>query len=616
MTHPLPSLLACALLIVGLTAGSDAAEKPWPPEAGVPVTSWGKEITATSTVWPEYPRPQLVRERWMNLNGPWQYALAAEEEPAPSTYPGTILVPFPPQSVLSQVGKPVHDHERIWYRRSFQCPPEWQGQRILLHFGAVNWQTTVIVNGRVVGTHTGGYDGFDLDISDALHPNGMQEVVVSAWNPIEGGQPRGKQALKPSGIFYTPTTGIWQTVWLEPVPADHITGLRLVPDIDAGVLTLTVLADAHAGARIRVALSLAGTEVATTTGSPGTALAMRIPDAHLWWPSSPVLYDLRVTLTSASAIDDAITSYAGMRTISLGPDAQGRTCLRLNNHPVFQFGLLDQGFWPDGIYTAPSDEALRFDLEATKKLGCNMLRKHIKVEPDRWYYWADRLGILVWQDMPSSTEMGFRTARKGQLPDLEGIFEDELRRMIRGRFNHPCIVVWVPFNEGWGLTEAQKSQNGEKDSMDVVTPKREARMVKAIRDEDPTRLIDAESGAGGGGNQGANFWDAGLGDLVDFHCYGGDAPKPEAHRASAIGETGWGLALTASLAGRLKTSPTLGESAIVITQLTDVENETNGALRYDRNAKSPLENQGKAIIDMIHQAGYADYPGGPSPVSR
>jgi hypothetical protein len=603
-------------LLIALLLPCPGADKPWPPAEGVPMTAWGKALDPSAQPLPEYPRPQMVRERWLNLNGPWEYAVLAKAEPAPTTFAGTILVPFPPQSRLSRVEKAVDPHDRVWYRRSFTVPPGWEGQRLLLHFGAVNWECQVLLNGTAVGTHRGGYDAFALDITAAMRPSGAQELVVAAWNPVEGGQPRGKQSLHPGGIFYTPTTGIWQTVWLEPVPEAHLTQLTLVPDIDAGKVTLVAGAACQDGDLVEVAVTDGGKEVAHGSGAPGREIAITIPAAKLWWPEAPQLYELAVTLSRKGVRLDAVGSYVGMRKISLGADRQGRTSLLLNNRAIFQLGLLDQGFWPDGIYTAPSDAALRSDLEAAKLLGCNMLRKHIKVEPERWYYWADRLGVLVWQDMPSSSEMGFRSGGKELLADPEGNYERELRSMVRGRFNHPSIVVWIPFNEGWGLTEAVKTHPGEKDSMDHVMPTREARMVTAIRAEDPTRLIDAESGAGGGANQGANFWDAGLGDIIDYHCYGGDAPPTEAHRASAIGETGWGLALTASLAARLRTSPGIGESAIVITQLTDVENETNGALRYDRSPKAPLGAQGKEIIEMMRKAGYADYPGGPAQDAR
>jgi hypothetical protein len=301
-----------------------------------------------------------------------------------------------------------------------------------------------------------------------------------------------------------------------------------------------------------------------------------------------------------------------MRKISVGPDEKGVSHILLNNKFIFQNGLLDQGFWPDGVYTAPTDAALRSDLEVARKLGFNMIRKHMKVEPDRWYYWADKLGVLVWQDMPASIEMDWGP-RKEFIPDREGEFDLELRRMVQGRFNHPSIIVWVVFNEGWGLGTAPHKPGDTHDEISDASKVRETRMVDAVRQEDSTRLIDPESGAGGGGNQGANLWDIGLGDIIDYHCYGGDGPHPEKHRAAVIGETGWGVAPAASLAGRLKTAPELGLSAIVFTQLTDVENERNGALNYDRSPKPnvPIEATGAQIVSMLHAAGYTNYPGGP-----
>ncbi|MBA3938888.1 MAG: glycoside hydrolase family 2, partial [Planctomycetes bacterium] len=387
-----------------------------------------------------------------------------------------------------------------------------------------------------------------------------------------------------------------------------IAALRIDGDVDAGALTVAAASSARVALTVEVVVSDGGREVARASGASGTTLVLPIAQAKLWWPDAPFLYDLRVELKDAAGhVCDAVTSYAGLRKIAVGPGPDGRTRMLLNNTFVLQIGLLDQGFWPDGVYTAPSDAALRSDLEAAKRLGCNMLRKHVKVEPERWYSWADRLGVLVWQDMPGVPEMGYRN-RTACLDDLEGNFESELRRMVQGRVNHPSLIVWVPFNEGWGLPLAEKRQPGDADALAPAGRAREERMVTAIRAEDRTRLIDAESGAGGGANQGANLWDAGFGDLIDYHCYGGDAPRPEAARASVIGEAGWGLALVASIRGRLATSPQLGESAIVITQLTDVENETNGALTYDRREKADCAAIGVELVKAIRAAGYATYP--------
>jgi hypothetical protein len=382
--------------------------------------------------------------------------------------------------------------------------------------------------------------------------------------------------------------------------------------VDRDSLKLGVtLVGGKPGQALEAVVRLDGKEVARMTGSPAETLAIPIPHPQLWWPESPVLYDLVVTLRERRKNLDSVGSYFGMRKISVGPDEKGVTRMLLNNKFIFENGFLDQGFWPDGIYTAPTDAALRSDIEITRKLGFNMTRKHVKVEPDRWYYWADKLGLLVWQDMPAAIEMDWG-ARKEFIPDREGQFELELRRMVQGRFNHPSIIVWVPFNEGWGLGTVPRKPGDTQEMIADASKVREQRMVSAVRQEDPSRLIDPESGAGGGGNQGANFWDIGLGDIIDFHCYGKDGPHAEAHRAAVIGETGWGLAPGSSLDFRLKTTEQLGLSAIVFTQLTDVENETNGAIHYDRTPKPNvnIETTGAEIIAKMHAAGYSNYPGG------
>jgi hypothetical protein len=609
-------------LTAGLFFESRAALAVWPPSDGVPMTRWGKEISADKPVLPEYPRPQLVRHDWLNLNGPWEYAISPKESAAPAQYAGKILVPFPPQSVLSQVNKSVDDKSQIWYRRQFEIPAGWSGRRVLLNFGAVNWETHVTVNGKPVGMHTGGYDGFDFDITDALKPHGPQELVVSAWNPIEGGQPHGKQARKPDGIFYTPTTGIWQTVWLEPVATQHIEELRLVPDVDHGQLKLVAaVARATHGQTVEAIALADGKEVGRATGKPGETLAISLPSPRLWWPAAPFLYDLKVTLSDprhAGIAVDSVASYFGMRKISIGPDDTGHDRILLNNRPVFENGFLDQGFWPDGIYAAPSDEALKYDLVMLKKFGFNMDRKHIKVEPDRWYYWADRLGVLVWQDMPAVVEMSFKPNDRS-IADREGNFESELRRMIRGRCNHPSIVMWILFNEGWGLPLKDRKNGREKIEPSPVAQSRELRMVTATRQEDPTRLIDAESGTGGGGNEhNEGLFDFGYGDVVDYHCYGHDGPTAEKGphgRAGIVGEYGWGLSPVGALRNRMKSSQGADISGCVVTQLTDVENEHNGALKYDRTIIPNVEREKDLPGDIrrvLHEYGYDDYPGGPA----
>ena len=602
------------LLAVTAFVASEArgASPTWPPPEGVPLTHWGKQLSADQAILPEYPRPQLVRQQWLSLNGLWDYAITAKSNPAPAAYAGKILVPFPVESVLSQVNQRIDENSRLWYRRMLQVPTAWSGQRILLHFGAVDWETTVLVNGKPLGVHRGGYDGFSFDITDALTPGGPQELLVSVWDPTEGGQPHGKQARKPEGIFYTPTTGIWQTVWLGPVPPAHIEKLRLVPDVDGSQLALTVdvvdVPVVDAGLGIEAVVMDAGQEVARAAGKPGELIKIPIPRARLWWPDDPFLYDLKVTLKQGERGMDSVASYFGMRKVSVGPDAQGLTRILLNNTFVLHNGLLDQGFWPDGLYTAPTDEALRYDIETTRKLGFNMSRKHLKVEPDRWYYWADKLGLLVWQDMPCASALS--SPKTGvTIPDMPAQFELELRRMIEGRFNHPSIVMWVLFNEGMGLAMSRT----EKDTPSEDTRTLVRRMVNAARQQDSTRPINHESGAGGGAWQGMNPWDLGLGDIVDYHCYGkSNGPPPEKQRAAVIGEFGFAVSpLGSVLRLGIPEVKSPGVSGLVLTQLTDVENERNGAIHYDRTAKDnvPVEQTGAEMREQL-KAWYG--PGAPS----
>jgi hypothetical protein len=470
--------------------------------------------------------------------------------------------------------------DRLWYRRTFQVPERWRGQRILLHFGAVDWESTVYLNGRELGTHRGGYDPFSFEITDALRPSGDQELIVKVFDPTNNGSPiLGKQILKPAGCSYTPTTGIWQTVWLEPVPAARIDRLVMTPDIDASCLHLTV-EGRGAGADMTVeAIARDGsTEVARAAGPVGANLTLSIPKEkqELWSPDHPFLYDLSVTLRQGDKPIDQVQSYFGQRKIDLGKDPRGFVRLRLNHQFVFQMGPLDQGFWPDGLYTAPTDEALRYDIEVTKQLGFNMTRKHVKVEPARWYYWCDRLGLLVWQDMPSGPN---------GTPEAKTQFESELRRMVDRLRNHPSIVMWVVFNEGWGQHD---------------TP----RYVEMVKRLDPSRLVNSGSGSS----------DATAGDVVDMHNYPPpNAPAPEPRRANVLGEFGglgltvpghtwtkeaWGYQATgdaAALTARYEDfldrvyqlRDSQGLSAAVYTQITDVETECNGLLTYDRAVIKP-----------------------------
>jgi hypothetical protein len=573
--------LLAALSLALLLPRSHAADD-WKPAKGPLLTKWTKEIKADK-VHPEYPRPQLARTEWLSLNGLWQFGGARDSAPPPFglDLPGRILVPFPVESALSGV---MEAHSHVWYRRTFSVPKAWAGQRILLHFGAVNWDSAVYVNGKKVVTHQGGYDPFSADITDALNTKDPQELIVTAHNPIDAGtQPRGKQVRKPGGIFYTASTGIWQTVWLEPVPAASIEALKLVPDVDRAVVQLTVKARGDAkDLTARWEVRDGDKVVASGQGAVGESHAVAIASPKLWSPESPFLYDVTVWLTKGMTTHDAVKSYFGMRKIALAKDDKGVTRLFLNGKPSFQVGLLDQGFWPDGLYTAPTDEALKYDIEVTKKLGFNLARKHVKVEPARWYYWCDKLGLLVWQDMPSGDrsvpmKKGLQIKRS---PESAKQFELELSRMIEARSHFPSIVMWVPFNEGWGQYDTK-------------------RIVEAVKKQDPSRLVDNASG-----------WnDMECGDVHDIHVYPGPgSPKPEPGRAAVLGEFGglglatpghmwtkefWGYRGVRDQAEltrkyellmrgvyRLKETP--GLSACVYTQTTDVETEANGLLTYDR----------------------------------
>jgi predicted amidohydrolase YtcJ len=557
----------------------------WQPAKGPLVTRWAKDVSADKAL-PEYPRPQMARNAWLNLNGVWQLAFGKENEEPPlgKELAERILVPFPVESALSGVMK--HE-DRLWYRRTFKVPKEWGKKRILLHFGAVDWEATVWVNGRKLGSHRGGYDGFDFDVTDALKDGEEQEIVVGVYDPTDKGtQPRGKQVLHPGGIMYTPTTGIWQTVWLEPVPRAHqIEGLKIEPDVEHSKVRVTVLGRAKGAYVLDLQITSPNDtpHVVVASGKLGVPIEVPLDALVLWSPEHPELYSLNVSLESLTADEtaDSVGSYFGMRKVEVGKDDKGVTRLVLNGKPYFMVGPLDQGFWPDGLYTAPTDEALKYDIEMTKKLGFNMTRKHVKVEPERWYYWCDKLGLLVWQDMPSG-DKGVGPG-KGEITrslDSAKDYDEELKAMIDGRRNHPSIVMWVVFNEGWG-------------QFDTV------RVTNWTKEYDASRLVDCASG-----------WnDMKCGDVHDIHVYPGPgSPQPEEKRAAVLGEFGglglgveghswanktWGYLGTKDtreltrkyerLLARvheLKEKP--GLSAAVYTQITDVETEANGLMTYDR----------------------------------
>ncbi|HSW02260.1 MAG TPA: DUF4965 domain-containing protein [Sedimentisphaerales bacterium] len=582
--HSKGRILCAASVAVVLL--SSVAQGQWKPAAGPLMTRWAKEVSPQNAL-PEYPRPQMVRKDWFNLNGLWDYAIKAKDAAQPESFDGQILVPFPIESALSGVMKPVGPDNRLWYRRTFETPKghgwDQEGRRVLLHFGAVDWDTTVWVNGKEVGNHKGGYDPFTFDITDALKADGRQEIVVSVWDPTDAGaQPRGKQVRNPHGIWYTAVTGIWQTVWLEPVAPRHIDGLKLTPDVDNAKLIVEIGTRLTRSDNVKVEILADGEVVAQANGL--NRIEVQIPNPRLWTPDNPFLYDVKITLGrfNMPVVTDQITSYFGMRKIALAKDEAGINRLFLNNKPLFQYGPLDQGWWPDGLYTAPTDEALRYDIEITKRLGMNMARKHVKIEPARWYYWCDKLGLLVWQDMPSGDRyIGSQDPDIVRTEESAKQFELELARMIETFYNHPSIVMWVPFNEGWGQYD---------------TP----RIVDLVRKLDPTRLVNNASG----------WTDRGIGDVMDIHDYPGPrAPRLEDKRAGVLGEFGglglplpghtwqaernWGYRsyttqdeLTDAYIALIKKLHPLtgapGLAAAVYTQTTDVEIEVNGLMTYDR----------------------------------
>ncbi|WP_435875943.1 glycoside hydrolase family 2 protein [Saccharopolyspora shandongensis] len=594
----LTTLLATAS---GIPATAAVAADPWRPKPPPLATPWTDEVGPDNAL-PEYPRPQLTRERWLNLNGLWSYGGGSTP---PAAAAEKILVPFPPESGLSGVQR--HD-DHMLYRRTFEVPPGWSGQRLLLHFGAVDQKAEVSVNGRTVAVHEGGYTGFSADITDALRPGAKQELSVAVEDRNDANPyPVGKQRNEAGGILYTGASGIWQTVWLEPVPEAHIAKLDITPDLRG--FELTARTSARAGQRVEaVAFDTEGREVGRAEGPADTALRLAVADPHLWTPDDPYLYDIAVRLVGADGRTvDAVGSYGGLRTIELIDDSQGRPRMALNGRILFQHGPLDQGYWPDGIYTAPTDEALRFDLAETKRLGFNMVRKHVKVEPARWYYWTDRLGLLVWQDMPSLPIDLADPPGSNPPPGEEARahYRDELTAMIDQLRSVPSIVAWVPFNEGWGEFDT-------------------AEIAELVRRTDPTRLVNANSGV----NCCYSLPDSGAGDIYDDHTYvGPGSPEVRGERASVDGEYG-GLGLVeeghlwpgkpgayemtnsrAELTDRYaEVSADLarivsanGLSAAIYTQTTDVENEVNGFLTYDRRILKPnpdvVRARNQAVID-------------------
>jgi beta-galactosidase/beta-glucuronidase len=581
--------------------GSIIALKPsvdlnWRPVPGHCLTRWAKDLTPQNA-WQEYPRPQMTRKEWLNLNGLWNYAITSKPQHLVPDFYGQILVPFPLESALSGVKRPLHKGEQLWYRRSFSIPITWRGRRILLHFGAVDWEAKILINNVKVGEHTGGFLPFSIDITNLVSYESLNELIVAVVDPTDTHwQARGKQARVPKTIWYTSVSGIWQTVWLEPVPATYITSLKITPDVDAASVRVKVnLVGSQPdlkGASVRV-MNKGALVAQEYLDSMTNEVSVPIPDLELWSPASPHLYDLEV-----SAGEDIVSSYFGMRKFSV---EAGRLCL--NGFPQFFYGPLDQGYWPDGLYTPPSDEAMRHDIELVKGLGCNLLRKHVKVEPARYYYYCDKLGLVVWQDMPNGgavvnelslalinlvgidfNDRNYHRTGRAEAASRQD-FHRELSEMVDHLYNFACIGMWVPFNEAWGQFDA----NEVADWLSMY---------------DTTRPVDHASG----------WFDQKGGDCKSLHIYFRKlkARMSKDRRATVLSEFGayslkveghlWDPAvdfgykkftksddLTKAyinlLENELQPWVDAGLSAAVYTQTTDVENEVNGYVTYDREVE-------------------------------
>ncbi len=590
-------IFAFIFLLTGLMVScSDRREASWAIADNPLLTEWALQVDPDKP-WDTYPRPAMKRKEWMNLNGLWDYAITPVNSSPPEEWDGKILVPYPLESALSGVKRRISENEIIWYRTTFSIPSKWKNKRLMLNFEASDWETVVLVNGKEAGSHRGGYNPFTIEITDLVENGRNAELLVSVWDPTDKGtQPRGKQVTSPGGIWYTPASGIWQTVWIEPVADAHISSFFVYTSVKEGSITVKPqIADAG-NCSLKLTVSAKGRTAGVAEGTDTENLTVTIDNPVLWSPANPHLYDLKLELIREGKIIDQVTSVAGIREVSLGKTEDGFTRILLNGEFLFQNGTLDQGFWPDGIYTPPSEEAMISDLWMLRKMEFNMLRKHVKVENRVFYNWCDRIGLLVWQDMPN----GDRHI-SGSMPDIKkdpesgSQFRYELRSMIETRFNHPSIIVWVPFNEGWGQHETYE-------------------ITEFIKEIDTTRLVNSASG----------WTDRGTGDILDIHNYPDPrAPEAEEGRAIVLGEFGglglpvanhtweqrnWGYRNMSSREDLLMRYEdyysiirTLvsekGLSAVVYTQTTDVETETNGLLTYDRK----VDKMGADNISKAHQ---------------
>lgn len=589
------------LVFISVALGTYAQ---WKPMGDKIKTKWADQIDPENVL-PEYPRPIMERSDWKNLNGLWEYAIQPVGQMEPTQFEGDILVPFAVESSLSGVQKRVGDDKELWYKRTFTVPSNWRNKQVLLHFGAVDWKADVYLNDIKIGSHKGGYTPFHFDISPYLK-SGKQKLVVKVWDPTDRGyQPRGKQVNDPNGIWYTPVTGIWQTVWLEPVSQKHITHIKAIPNIDRSNVVFDISTEGTSvGDFIEVTVKEGAKVVSTTKSVVGEPIELPIQNAKLWSPESPFLYDVEVSLYGNNKKVDEVKSYTAMRKVSVRRDDKGIMRLQLNNKDCFHFGPLDQGWWPDGLYTAPTDEALVYDIQKTKDFGFNMIRKHVKVEPARWYTHCDRLGVLVWQDMPNGDEspqwqMHNYFNGKERIPsaESEANFRYEWKEIMDLLISNPSVVTWVPFNEAWGQFKTEE-------------------IAEWTKSYDPSRLVNPASGG--------NHYQTG--DILDLHNY----PNPrmylvDGQRATVLGEYGGiGLPLQGHLwqtdknwgyvqfknpkevtdeyvkyGEQLLDLIPAGFSAAVYTQTTDVEGEVNGLITYDRKEIKIEEARVKNINQRI-----------------
>ncbi len=597
MRKTIPAIIAiCAFACTGFSQ--------WKPAGDKIKTEWADKVDPQNVL-PEYPRPIMERPQWLNLNGLWDYAITKKDAPLPKTFDGKILVPFAIESSLSGVGKTIKADQSLWYERKFQIPEDWKGKNVLLNFGAVDWKAEVFVNGNKIGEHTGGYTPFSFNITKNLK-DGENSLAVRVWDSTGNGLPRGKQIENPRGIFYTSVSGIWQTVWLEPVSASHISGLKITPDLDSSSFDIRVDSDdKSATATIKVLDN--GKVVAQTTAAANKTANIPVKNPKLWWPKSPFLYDLEITLSNKGGEQvDSVKSYAAMRKFSIAKHGRfGGVDFTLNNKKFFTFGPLDQGWWPDGLYTAPTDEALKFDIQRTKDLGFNSIRKHVKVEPARWYTHCDRLGMVVWQDMPSMFGEGngwqprgfFQGEERTVSKKFEETYRKEWKEIMESLHSYPCIAIWVPFNEAWGQFKTKE-------------------ITEWTKSMDPSRLVNSASGG--------NYFDCG--DIVDSHDYGNPIMYMfNNQKVNVVGEYGgigcavdghlwvkdknWGYGKMRSqeevtkrfveLTNRFIDMTKYGCFGAIYTQTTDVEIEVNGLFTYDRKVLKVDEEKVREVNQKL-----------------